>query len=70
MDAAVSSGALVPVGAQAPTQALEQAVASGVLQPEAAMAPTGPSIDDLTAAAVLTPAPTVPDVRTPTRGAR
>lgn len=74
VEAAVQSGALVPVGAQAPNQALEQAVQGGVLTPADAQAPPpaappGPSIDELTAQGVMTPV-AAPTGRMPTGGSR
>lgn len=56
--AAVTSGALVPVGAQPAANPLSTAVSSGALLPAGAVpSAPGPSIDDLTATGVLLPAP-------------
>lgn len=71
VEAAVQAGVLVPAGAQpAAPDPLQSAVQSGALVPAGAVpAPQGPSIDDLTASAVLTPAP-APQGPTPDGGAR
>jgi hypothetical protein len=55
IDAAVEAGVLVPEGAAG--DPMQEAVASGALVPEGALPPAGPSIDELTAANVLTPLP-------------
>lgn len=62
VNAAVSSGALVPEGAQQKPNPLEHAIQGGALQPEqpAPPPPAGPSIDQLMSANVLTPAPQEP----------
>lgn len=70
LDAAVQSGVLKPAGAEQKPDVLGAALGAGVLQPAgaaqaaaAAATPAGPSIDDLTGAGVLSPAP--PEVAAP-----